>query len=338
MPRISVITCVYNLEDIVLETVHSVLNQTYRDLELIITDDGSTDRTIERIESVRDLRMKLIRASHSGLPSVASNISVDQSVGEFIAITGADDVWLPQRLERQAAFLDAHPHVGMVHSGYHRLIDGEIFPADGRNYGIPPGVMPAFDVTKRLLVGNFICTPSVMLRRSCLDLSTGLYNSDPRICGPEDFDLWLRLAEAGISFGYIDEPLVLYRIRPDSVSRNRVRSLNGDIVALNAALNRNPQVYDEHRHLIRRRLAYLHRELAGCKFLGGAAGAWSDWGMAVKYSPLNLKTWSWGVLGLVGAKSAEQLLALRRRWMNGKQVGATTSTNYTSTASTNAND
>lgn len=327
MPRVSVITCVYNLEDIVLETVYSVLNQTYRDIELIIVDDGSTDRTLERLETVRDPRFKIVRALHSGLPSVGFTRALQAAVpGEFIAVTGSDDVWLPNRLETQIKFLDLEQDVGMVHSDAHLLIDGTTVRRP--SLGIPPGRMSPREALRRLLQGNFICTPTMLLRTSTLSKTAGLYNTDTQLCGPEDFDHWLRLAEAGIAFGYIDEPLIRYRVRPDSVSRNRARSLNGDIVALNLALRRSPQIYADYGHLVRRRLAYLHRELAGCKFLDGTPGAWSNWRHAVAYSPLNLKTWSWGFLGLMGARSAEHLLELRRSW-KARLGGSTPTTSNT---------
>jgi glycosyltransferase involved in cell wall biosynthesis len=313
MPRVSVIACVYNLEDIVLETVRSILDQTYGDFEFIIVDDGSTDRTVERLKSVIDPRFKVVCAPHSGLPAVGRNRALAAATPhEFIAIADADDVWLPERLQKQIDFFDRHPQVSVVHSQVRYLIEGRVTDAPDRR--IPSGPMNASDVLRRLLHHNFIYNPTVLIRTSALNRTNGFYNEDPQLCGPEDFDLWLRLAETGASFGFIDEPLVLYRIRPDSVSRNRARNLNGDIVALNDALNRSPPTYAELQCLVRNRLAYLHRELAGCKFRSGASGAWSNWRQAVKYSPWNFRTWSWGLLGLVGSKSTEQILTIRRQW------------------------
>src|SRR5438105_3935397 len=130
MPRVSVIACVYNLESIILETVHSILNQTYDDFEFVIADDGSTDRTVDLIESVRDPRIKIIRAPHSGYPSVAYNVAARHVTGEYLVITGADDVSLPHRLETQVAYLDANPDVGVLHTAYHRLLDGRVLPSD----------------------------------------------------------------------------------------------------------------------------------------------------------------------------------------------------------------
>ena len=94
-PKVSVITPVYNLQDIVLETVHSVLRQTFTDLELIVADDGSTDRSAELIAAIDDPRLKLVRGTHSGLPAVGRNRAFEHARGEFIAIADADDVWLP---------------------------------------------------------------------------------------------------------------------------------------------------------------------------------------------------------------------------------------------------
>lgn len=322
MPRVSVITCVYNLEEIVLETVHSVLNQTYRDFEFIIVDDGSTDRTLERLNSVRDPRLKIVRAPHSGLPAVGRNRALAISLpGEFVAIADADDVWLPERLMAQIDFLNRHPDVGVVHTKVRYLVENRAAGCSERN--IPAGVMDATSVLRRLLHQNFIYHPTILLRTSALRRIDGLYNEDPRLCGPEDFDLWLRLAEAGVSFGYIDEPLVQYRIRPDSVSRNRMRNLAGDLVAINAAIDRSPRTYAANRRLVKRRLAYLYRELAGCKFRAGLPGGWSDLYRALGLNPFNLRTWSWGCLGLIGANRAGKILSLREQWRAERESNST---------------
>jgi glycosyltransferase involved in cell wall biosynthesis len=320
MPRVSVISCVYNLEELVLETVHSVLNQTYRDFEFIIVDDGSTDRTVERLESVNDPRFKIIRAPHSGLPAVGRNRALAVArPGEFVAIADADDVWMPERLRMEIDFLDRHPNVGVVHSQVEYVVDGRVTTRS--ELGIPAGVMAAVDVLRRLLHQNFIYNPTSLLRASDLQRINGLYDEDPRLCGPEDFDMWLRLAEAGVPFGYIDEPLVRYRIRSDSVSRNRVRSLTGNIVAIHAALLRSPNVYAANRRLVNLRLAYLYRELAGCKFRAGLTGAWSDLYHSLQCGPFNLRTWSWGCLGLLGSNRADKILSMREQWRISREAG-----------------
>jgi glycosyltransferase involved in cell wall biosynthesis len=310
MPRVSVIACVYNLEDVVLETVHSVLGQTYADFEFVINDDGSTDRTVEKIESVRDPRIRLIRSPHSGYPSAAYNVAAAHAVGEYLIITGADDVSLPRRIETQVRYLDEHTEVGVLHTAYLRLIDGRTLPAD--DLEIAPGKTARDRLLPQLLRQNFICTPSCALRRRDLDLSQGLFPFDSRILNAEDFDLWLRLAEREVAFSYLPDPLVSYRSRPGSLSRNRQRDLSCTVTVLHSALRRRPEIYKPCRSLVSARLAYLYRELAGCKFQSRTAGAWSDLVRSLTYAPLHWRTWSWGALGLLGAANIERILSARR--------------------------
>jgi glycosyltransferase involved in cell wall biosynthesis len=308
-PKVSVITPVYNLEEIALETVHSVLRQTYSDLELIVVDDGSTDRTAELIESVADPRLKLIRAPHSGLPAAGRNRAWELARGDFIAIADADDVWLPNKLARQIEFFERHPSVGVVHTGYHHLIDGEVVELPLRRH--EPETLSAAEALPRMIVNNFVCTPTTVLRRSVVESQGPLFDTDPLLCGPEDFDLWLRLCERGVEFGYIAEPLVLYRIRATSVSRNLIRNWRGNLRVFEKAQERAPQMYAAHLRLVRDRLATNYRNLGRMKLIEGLPGGLADAWHAVTFNPLSWKAWGWTLLGLGGTGLVRSIVTLR---------------------------
>ena len=308
-PKVSVITPVYNLQDIVLETVHSVLRQTFTDLELIVADDGSTDRSAELIAAIDDPRLKLVRGTHSGLPAVGRNRAFQHARGEFIAIADADDIWLPDKLARQIEFLEKHPSVGIVHTGYHHLIDGQVVELPVRQH--EPQLMLAAEALPRMIVNNFVCTPTTVIRRSAIERAGFLCDSDPLLCGPEDFDLWLRLCERGVEFGYIHEPLVLYRIRGTSVSRNLTRNWRGNLRAFEKARQRAPELYEKHEKLVRHRLASIYRNLGRMKLIEGEPGGLGDAWHAVTLAPMSLKAWGWTLLGLGGSRFVRSIMTLR---------------------------
>ena len=309
MPRVSVVATVYNLQDIVLETVHSILRQTFTDLELIVVDDGSTDASADLIEAIGDPRLTLIRAEHTGLPAAGLSRAYENSTGELIAVTGADDVSLPQRIAREVEFFDRHPSVGMVHSGFHHLIEGEVSELPLRCN--EPETTSAAAMLPKMIVNNIVCTPTAMLRRSVIERVGGLFDTDPLLCGPEDFDLWLRLCEAGIEFGFIAEPLVHYRIRRNSVSRNLMRNWRGNLRAFEKAHARSPELYRGHEKLVRGRMSRINCNVGRLKLIEGEAGGLADIWRAVRFSPLSVKPWAWMCLALCGHKVTRAVVAVR---------------------------
>src|SRR4028118_518511 len=115
MPQISVIIPAYNAERTIRETIESVQQQTFLDLELIVINDGSKDRTVELVQSIKDDRLKIFSYENGGV-CVARNRGIDHANGEFIAFLDADDLWTPDKLELQAAALKQHPEAGVAYS------------------------------------------------------------------------------------------------------------------------------------------------------------------------------------------------------------------------------
>lgn len=314
-PTVSIITGSYNLEDLILETVQAALGQTFEDFEYIIVDDGSTDATVARIESIRDQRLRLIKAPHSGLPAVGRNLALQQATGKYIAILDADDIWLPEKLARQVAFMEEYPSIGMVHTDYELLIDGrrEVHT----NMKAPPGPMSADEALRTLIRGNFVGTSSVMLRADALSLIDVFQDADRHLRGTEDIDLWLRLAEAGVNFGFIDERSHLYRIRSNSVSSRRLNHLMALAAALEKARERQNPVYQT--SAFRRRLSYVYRNLGVCKIEAGERGGVRDIARAIALTPDSARAWAWlllGFAGKTGITAFDRVRSARRYAMN----------------------
>lgn len=207
MPAVSVIIPAYNAEPFIEDTVRSVLDQTFSDLEVILVDDGSTDGTVARLEKFGD-RIRVERQGNGGVAK-ARNTGVRIATGEWIAFLDADDLWLPDKLERQLAA----PSAVMVYSDRYNI------GARGELPELQSLVTPMHggDVFVTLLTdGNFITNTSVMVRRALFEQMGGFFTG---LNGTEDWDLWIRIAEQH-AIHFVNEPLVRYRFHPGGISRN----------------------------------------------------------------------------------------------------------------------
>jgi glycosyltransferase involved in cell wall biosynthesis len=113
MALISVIIPVYNAEKTILQTINSVLNQTFSDFELIIINDGSTDNTLKRLEEIQDKRLCVYSIENKGV-SAARNRGIEESKSPYISFIDADDVWAPRKLEMQLEKLEKNTHAGVA--------------------------------------------------------------------------------------------------------------------------------------------------------------------------------------------------------------------------------
>jgi glycosyltransferase involved in cell wall biosynthesis len=186
-PRVSVVLAVYNGERHLEASVRSILDQSFRDFELIVVDDGSNDGTTDILaRAVRsDGRTVIVRQENRGL-TVSLNRGIGLARGCYIARQDADDISLPARLQRQVAYLDAHPAVGALGTG------ADVIDGSGKIVGALGVALGAKAVTRGLL--TLRSTPvhgSMMMRKSALDATGGYREAFPV---GQDFDLWLRLS------------------------------------------------------------------------------------------------------------------------------------------------
>ena len=204
----SVIIPAYNREQTIRRTVDSVLAQTYRPLEVIVVDDGSTDRTVELLREYGD-RIRLICQKNQG-PGAARNTGIRAATGEFISFLDSDDVWLPEKLSRQISLLNKVSQLGIqccvcnarmvAASG----VETMSFTAAGLCPAAPEGVWK--NPLEILLTRFLLFNQTVLVRRELLN-SIGFFNEQHRLL--EDYDLALRLAMTG-PWAYLAEPLVIW--------------------------------------------------------------------------------------------------------------------------------
>lgn len=205
----------YNHEKYVGDAIQSVLDQTFGDFEIIITDDCSSDRTVGEIKKFNDSRIQLFISEVNRKGRTTLEHCFKYSSGEYIAILNSDDVFLPNKLERQVAFLDERSDIAAVFT-HVQLIDekGNYFK-DKKNYNYNLFNQPNRSRHQWLnyffFKGNCFCHPSVLIRRSCFD-DLGFYNNHSCFCQLTDFDFWIKLC-LKYEIYILPEELTRFRIR-----------------------------------------------------------------------------------------------------------------------------
>ena len=220
MPKISVIIPAYNAEEHIAETLDSVLAQTYSEFEVIVVDDGSRDQTASIVKQYQEAcpeKVRMIQKENAG-PAKARNVGIKASTGEYIAFVDADDLWLPEKLEKQVSYFEKQPsQVGLVYS------DARKFDQDGVWVNIN---CPRFNgkIYKNLL-NSMIPNQSVMVRKKCFE-DVGYFEEFLDII--EDHDMWLRICmKYEISCLY--EVLSLYREHSQGRSKEDEKTMNRSI-------------------------------------------------------------------------------------------------------------
>lgn len=202
MPKVSVIIPTYNREDFVEETIQSVLNQTYKDFEVIVVDDGSTDNTKKKLEKFNS-KIKLIEQKKSER-AIARNNGVKNANGEYIAFLDSDDLWHKDKLEKQVEVLDKNKEYILIYCQCLRINENglTIKPAKRQLNGYSGYVY------EKLLMRNFITSPTPLVKKGYLEKINGFHT---KYIPYEDWEFWLRLSLLG-KFYFIKEPLAYYRV------------------------------------------------------------------------------------------------------------------------------
>ena len=207
---ISVIITAYNVVGFVREAVDSALAQTFRDIEVIVVDDGSTDGSTDTLRDLDDPRLRVIREVHGG-SAAARNAGLRLASGELVAFLDGDDRWAPQNLERQSAFLESHPEVDMTFG--HSLVVDEEGRSTGFKSSSHAGPVSFSQLLRANEIGNGSC---VLLRREALDRA-GCF--DPNLAACVDIDVWMRVVRLRPgNVVAIPEVLTFYRRRQGQIS------------------------------------------------------------------------------------------------------------------------
>jgi glycosyltransferase involved in cell wall biosynthesis len=237
LPKVSVIIPAYNYARFLPGAIQSVLDQTFRDFELIVVDDGSTDDTADVVSPyARRHGVIYIRQENRGL-SAARNTGIRHAGGELVAFLDPDDLWLPEKLQRQVALMDANADVGLSYCMVD-FIDGEGQRLPELSWPHPEGA-----TYKDLLYLNWVTGSgsSVMVRRSVFD-GAGLFDESLR--GLEDMDMWLRILRHHKS-GHVDEVLARIRRHVKSMQAGKMIDLGKREREYLAHINKSIKLFPE---------------------------------------------------------------------------------------------
>ena len=245
MPKVSVIIPTYNCAHYLEQAIESAMNQTYRDLEIIVLDDGSTDNTSEVVRKY-GTNIRYIRQANAGLPA-ARNRAIESSSGEFLAFLDSDDWWELSKLAKQVPLLEDDPQVGLVYTDL-RVVhdDGEIIPS----FLASRPLATSGYVFDRLLQSGFILPSTVLMRRVCLD-QVGMFDESMR--SHEDIELWLRICQKW-KVALINEPLTHRRQGDANMTSNDNLKTEYSVKLFEKAL-RLPNLTNEQRTLMTEKLA-----------------------------------------------------------------------------------
>jgi glycosyltransferase involved in cell wall biosynthesis len=260
MSQVSVIIPTYNQAHFVTSAVESVLAQTYPDVEVIVVDDGSTDGPQTALAPYRE-KIHYIGQENRGL-SGARNTGFLASHGDYLLFLDSDDLIHPDNLALHVALLETEPDFGLVYSAWQQINEdgtqtlGEVRPNKQGH------------LLKGLLRRSFFFFASAaVLRRECLE-RVGLFDESLR--WGEDADMWLRLARAGYAFGYLDQPLLQYRIHANSMSASVTPQQVQGWLAVLAKFFADPELPADIRALEAEAYSVLHYETAGRYYRDGA--------------------------------------------------------------------
>lgn len=207
---VSIITPTYNSEKYISETIKSVQNQTHQNWEMIIVDDGSSDKTSAIVESIieNDFRIKFFKLDQNSGPAIARNAGIEKALGHYMTFLDADDIWFPTFIEQSIVSINTIG-IPFVFSSYKRSNEELEF------------VYSDFIVPQKVTYTDILKTNSISCLTAFLDISTLGKKYMPIIKKRQDMGLWLQyLKEIPYAYG-IQQPQAIYRIRENSLSRKK---------------------------------------------------------------------------------------------------------------------
>lgn len=241
MSKVSVVMPSFNYARYLSLSVESILTQSHTDLELVITDDCSTDGSREILAewARRDSRVvSVLHDVNRGLAG-ARNSALAACSGEFIALCDADDLWIPDKLKIQLERFRRAPEIGLVHS------DSDIMNSEGDLTGQRfsslihrQGQRTSGYLFDELYRRNFLCVPTVIVRREAMELAGGF---DDRLRSLEDWVCWTKIARK-YPFDYVDNALAHYRIHPGGLSSNPVGMAQNRVKAIGFLMETFPEI------------------------------------------------------------------------------------------------
>jgi glycosyltransferase involved in cell wall biosynthesis len=234
MPKVSVIIPTYQRAHLVSQAIESVLAQTYSDYEIIVVNNGSTDNTTEVLSQFGN-KIRVIHIQENKGSSFARNLGMNASNGRYLAFLDDDDLWLPNKLEKQIPYLDSHSNIGLIYSNVFFFDEKGL---ETQSFAQKLNIH-TFEQSWSMFIRFPIPFVTAVMRRECLN-EVGGFDQTTLPC--DDYDLCMRIVEKYPVY-FLNEVLAYYRLSPDSYSRrSREKLLLGDLKVREKAFLRNPSI------------------------------------------------------------------------------------------------
>lgn len=249
-PLVSAVIPAYNAEPFIEEAINSVLAQRYKNIEIVVVDDGSTDRTREKLARFKDVTCICLK--HGGI-AAARNAGIERSHGTYIAFLDADDVWLPNKTDLQMRFLLDNPDYAAVGSDWLTFEDKRVI---SESYLTSRHIDEKKGFFENLLKENIALTSTVVAKKEVI-VKLGMFDPSFVTITYEDRDLMLRIA-ARYKFGLIKETLLKKRSHPGQISRAPEAVIEGQILMFEKLINQEKGIRDDSSTFLKKKLEELY--------------------------------------------------------------------------------
>ncbi len=301
---VSVVIPTYRRAAFLRRAIESVLAQTYPPVEVIVVEDGSRDAG--NVASSFGERVRYVWQENQGA-AVARNTGAAGARGAWIALLDDDDYWVPDKLERQMALVDAFPSIGFVHANYFWVRDGKREPRPERRvHAVPSGW-----VTQELILSRFSINTSTALIREDVFRRVGGFNPAYRVV--QDYDLWIRLSQV-CQFGYLAAPLACYEVDIEEEPAVLCRKSLTNVAILQTFVQANRDLCRTWpQALLRRRFHRVHLRCAQRHlWVNDVETARSHFFKAWAWRPSQISCLAYGLACLTGRAGVSTLRALYR--------------------------
>lgn len=255
---VSVIIPTHNRSKLLEETLQSVIRQLYKNIEIIIVDDGSEDDTkyvVDKYANNINYNITYIYQKNQGA-QVARNTGFEKSSGEYVSFFDSDDLWKNTKLLKQVSYLNEHDNIALVFSDCEVMEDNVLLKETFFDKNAPY----RGKVFNKLICSNFIPSPTPLIRRSALHRVKNFDESLSKTSG-QDWDLWLNIALDN-EIDFIDEVLAIYRFHDTNMTKNMQRRLDGQMTVINKYRNLSKLHDDLYEDIRKNILNYFALEYA----------------------------------------------------------------------------
>lgn len=264
-PLISIIIPTYNRAHILSKTIKSVLEQSYKNFELLICDDGSTDETERLVKSIKDTRIIYLKQENKG-PGAARNLGLKNAKGEIIAFLDSDDEWLPKHLEYCIEFFELYPEADMVYT-QNEIVFSEDSRRKPEHYSYKKKEIPyiekkeGFRLYKNLVFNEYLqscisATPCTVVKKEVFD-KIGLFNED--LSSGQDYEMWLRISNK-FRIGVIRQVTVKVLAQAGSISESiLVKNLLNNKLKLYKSIKEKCELDNSQKEIIDKKILEYHK-------------------------------------------------------------------------------